>query len=88
MVKPTYQQNPSTNAVTLVFNIDEGLGPKGRGIVLKTRIGDVGPGTQVSGNNRIRTYPAAGMADCWLPRHFPDTDSAGVENPGRILFRN
>jgi outer membrane protein insertion porin family len=23
-VKPTYEQNPSTNTVTLVFNIDEG----------------------------------------------------------------
>jgi hypothetical protein len=42
-VKPTYQQNPSTNVVTLVFNIDEGPRPKGRGIVLKTRIGDAVP---------------------------------------------
>ena len=50
MVKPTYQQNPSTNAVTLVFNIDEGPRPKARGIVLERRIGDVGPGTQVSGD--------------------------------------
>ena len=40
----TYQQNPSTNALTLSCSTSvKGRRPKGRGIVLKTRIGDVGP---------------------------------------------
>jgi len=43
-VKPSYETNPSSNTVTLVFNIDEGPKAKSREIVLKTRIGDVGPG--------------------------------------------
>jgi len=41
-VKPSYEINPSSNTVTLVFNIDEES-------FLRTRIGDAGPATQVSG---------------------------------------
>ena len=49
MVKPTYQQNPSTNAVTLSCSTSmKDQRPNSRGIVLETRIGDVGPGAQVS----------------------------------------
>ena len=44
IVKPTYQQDPSTNAVTLSCSTSmKGRRPKGRGIVLKTRIGDAVP---------------------------------------------
>jgi hypothetical protein len=66
MVKPTYQQNRSTNAVTLVFNIDEGPRPRGRGIVLETPIGDAGPGTQVTGypTNRELGHSTASL---WEP---------------------
>jgi len=34
-VKPSYEPNPSSNTVTLVFNIDEGPKAQSRGIVLK-----------------------------------------------------